>query len=1041
MKRLSFGLTIVICGMSAAPVWGQSAIVPDSTLGASNSTIQETTIRGLPSTLIQGGSSQGANLFHSFLRFNVPVGRGAYFANPDGIKNIFSRVTGAERSEIFGRLGVLGDANLFLMNPNGILFGQTGSLDVNGSFVATTANAIQFGDRGSFDTTNPPNSVLTIDPSAFLFTQVPIGKIVNRSIALAGTTPAGLPEFGLRVPDGKSLLLVGGDIEIDNGRLNAFGGWINLSGLAESGFILVNQFRLTVPQNQLRSNLSLANDGRVAVRGAGGGTIAVDTKRLTATGGGRLVAGVETTGEVGNILVNAEKIELLGVGASGNPSGFDQAVLQNATGRGGVLIVNAEHLKILDGARVYAYVLGAGQGGNVQITAKTVDISGENVNGFHSRLGTLATTSTGNAGNVNVVTNALRITNGASLSTLSFGTGGGNIQIKADSIEVIGRALNSKLSSSLSALTREDGNAGDMSILTRLLSVRDGAFLSTSSLGRGRGGKLQIVADNIDLAGSGTFLGSIAGRSGDAGDVDVLTRTLKLRDGASLSTDSEGSGKGGVLQIKADSINLIGANSSLGSLAREDGNAGNVSISTGSLRIQDGAFLATSSLGTGQGGILKVRADSIELEGTSFSEAEGRVGSSFLGSLAFRAGNAGNTSVITRLLSIRNGASLSTSSVGAGAGGTLEIRADLIELVGLANDSFASSGLRSQAYAEGNAGDITVLTRLLSIRDGATLSTATYGKGRGGALRIEADSIELIGDISNRRSAILSFANATGDAGSVNILTKSFYLHNGVLGTSTFNQGQAGNLVIKTNSLNLNRSLISSQSQGQGNAGDIQIEAIDKLYAFDSRIISSSSLQTAAGTINLSAGSIRLRGNSDILTETLGLNLKGSDINLTARDYILALEDSDIVAFSANGLRGNITFNTPAFFSPSRFASTLNQSSTLVNGNNQVDVFGSGAIAGVPDITFLQNALNPLTQSSIDTNTLLANSCIVRDRTTGAFFIKGSSGLPIRPGDLALAPFPTGTIQPTERSNSEIVEPQGIYQLADGRYIMSRECQ
>ncbi|MGK7934965.1 MAG: filamentous hemagglutinin N-terminal domain-containing protein, partial [Xenococcaceae cyanobacterium] len=108
-------------------------ITPDSSLGAENSVVESSGNRDT----INGGAIRDANLFHSFQEFNVEVGKEAYFANPDGIANIFSRVTGNNISDIQGVLGVLdGNANLFFLNPNGIIFGENASLDVGGSFVA-----------------------------------------------------------------------------------------------------------------------------------------------------------------------------------------------------------------------------------------------------------------------------------------------------------------------------------------------------------------------------------------------------------------------------------------------------------------------------------------------------------------------------------------------------------------------------------------------------------------------------------------------------------------------------------------------------------------------------------------------------------------------------------------------------------------------------------------------------------------------------------------------------------------------------------------
>lgn len=151
-------------------LWNSASaqVVPDSTLGAESSVVTPNVeIKGLPSDRIDGGAIRGADLFHSFQEFNVGEGRGAYFSNPAGIENILTRVTGTNTSSIFGKLGVLGDANLFLLNPNGIIFGPNASLDIRGSFVGTTADSLNLGD-GVFSTTNP-----TAPP--LLSVKVPLG--------------------------------------------------------------------------------------------------------------------------------------------------------------------------------------------------------------------------------------------------------------------------------------------------------------------------------------------------------------------------------------------------------------------------------------------------------------------------------------------------------------------------------------------------------------------------------------------------------------------------------------------------------------------------------------------------------------------------------------------------------------------------------------------------------------------------------------------------------------------------------------------------
>lgn len=122
-------------GLQALPVQAQEAVMPDATLGAEASVVEAgAMVRGLPATLVEGGALRDANLFHSFEQFGVLLGEAVYFANPVDVENIFSRVTGDDPSNVFGRLGVDGPASLFLLNPNGILFGPEASLDIEGSF-------------------------------------------------------------------------------------------------------------------------------------------------------------------------------------------------------------------------------------------------------------------------------------------------------------------------------------------------------------------------------------------------------------------------------------------------------------------------------------------------------------------------------------------------------------------------------------------------------------------------------------------------------------------------------------------------------------------------------------------------------------------------------------------------------------------------------------------------------------------------------------------------------------------------------------------
>jgi hypothetical protein len=127
--------------------------------------------------------------------------------------------------------------------------------------------------------------LLTIDPSALLFNQINQNAVINNnSVAFAGTDPVGFHAFGLRVPDGKSLLLVGGNVSMDGGQLHANSGRVELGGLGEPGSVALGvngeNLSLIFPENVGRALVSLTNRAGIYATGAGGGNITVNARNL-----------------------------------------------------------------------------------------------------------------------------------------------------------------------------------------------------------------------------------------------------------------------------------------------------------------------------------------------------------------------------------------------------------------------------------------------------------------------------------------------------------------------------------------------------------------------------------------------------------------------------------------------------------------------------------------------------------------------------------------------------------------------------------------
>ncbi|MFZ1029753.1 MAG: filamentous hemagglutinin N-terminal domain-containing protein, partial [Limnoraphis robusta] len=485
-------------------------IVPDNTLGSENSVVTpNVNIRGINSDRIDGGAVRGSNLFHSFQEFNIREGRGAYFSNPDNIINILTRVTGGNISEILGTLGVLGNANLFLINPAGIVFGPNARLDVGGSFFATTADGILFENGFEFAASNPQAPpLLTINMPLGLNIRENPGAIVNR----ARQNNNFLTTSGLSVPSEQTIALIGGEIRFESGVVASPGSRLELGGLSEPGIVEFNpDGSFTFPANTQRADV-LLTDGAVArVEGNPGGNITINARNLEISGESQVTNGVAEVSSLPS-LVGEDNLDA-------EPS----------------------------------------QAGDIRINAtESIRLTGGN-NGIRN---IVFPNALGNAGNIDIQTNLLSVSNGAQISTSTFGNGdGGNLTVTANDVELVdGSALGASVE------PEATGNGGTLTVNTQNLSVRDGAFISTGTFGNGDGGNLTVTATDLELVGGGSALAAsvVQGATGNGGTLTLDTQRLSIRDGAFISTDTFGNGDGGNLTVTANDVELVGSGSQLG---------------------------------------------------------------------------------------------------------------------------------------------------------------------------------------------------------------------------------------------------------------------------------------------------------------------------------------------------------------------------------------------------------------------------------------------------------------------------------------------
>lgn len=930
-------------------------IVLDDTLGSESSVVTpNVNINGLPSDKIDGGAQRGTNLFHSFQEFNISENQRVYFSSPNGIENILSRVTGSNPSNILGTLGVTGgNANLFLINPNGIIFGSDARLDVNGSFVATTANAIQFNNQGFFSASAPNiPPVLTVNPSAFLFNQTANGSIENRSVAPAGTSSSG-DVFGLRVPDGQSLLFLGGNISIDSGGIIAFGGRVDLGGVAGAGTVELNldnnNLSLSFPESISRADVALTNGGGVIVAADEGGDIAINARNIGVLGGSSLDAGIGRglgfiSAQAGNIKLDATEAVTVADGFILNYVG------RGAVGNAGDITIETGQLNLKDGGQVAAFTNGNGNTGELLVQARElVEVTSGGLLTNQVNLGT------GNAGDLTIETGSLFVTNGGEISASTFGQGNaGSLNISArDMVSLDDGDSNSFISNNVGS--EAIGNSGGINITTGSLFVTNGAQIQSLTQGQGNAGKITIVGsdtvsfvDGKDGVPSGAFSIVNSGGRGNAGGLDITANSLFLTNRGQLGSWTSGIGNSGDIFIYVqDQVALLNSNiltevSEAENIGAQSGvgNGGNIKITTGFLSLKDGSALLADTENRGDAGNIVIEArGGVILEGlgpssldpsnivpsqissTVASNAVGEGGNvsistdllsitnnGFVSSETYGQGNAGDLTIDSRTLNV-DSSQISSSTFGTGNAGDLIVRAtDSVvlngEIPGEGGEAVSPGGLLAQVNrtGEGSGGNLILETRRLSVSNGSKVQVATFGQGDAGELLIRASEVEIFNTIPT------SFF--TGIFAGIQQDPRSEILP----------QGNGGKLTIETEQLSIrNGGRVEANTLGKGDAGDLFIQATELVEVVGTQENALPSfLGAEVGTFEVATPvnpeAITGKGG-DVIINTRQLSIRdGGKVSVStsargdAGNILVQAGDSvEVVGTSSNGIRSSLS--------------------------------------------------------------------------------------------------------------------------------------
>ena len=878
----------------------------------------------------------------------------------------------------FWGFGVLGDANLFFLNPNGIIFGPNAKLDIRGSFVASTASSFSFGNEAEYSATNPEAP--------------PLLKVnFTPGLQIGGKSPGAVVNEGKLIV-GKDLTLWGGSVT-SKGQLFAPEGRLKIAAVL--GDARVRDVRAETAQISASNNLIL-EESQLGTIGdlslLAGDTVRVRDSNINSS------TSSDVAGEIKLIAQNSISLT--------NSSIFSDSLGQE---KGANIFVKAESLS-LKGARLATRTFAQGDSGDLTIKAWEVELSSTLSDGLSAGGLFTETRGPGNAGDLNINTGKLIVRDGAQVlskaKNLSTGKGGNLTVVASESMELSGTSevssFNNELSlfpSGLFTETEGSSSAGDIKVETSKLVVRDGARISTGTSGIGRAGNLNVNAlesaklegtSSIDYFSSGLF--ALNKDSDFPGNISIDTKKLIVQNGAQVSTQTTGNGSGGNLTVNAsDLVRLKGASPNLeisGGLITQtlgEGNAGELKLETKKLVVQDGALISAVTAGVGSGGNITLNAsESIELNNSSgkrgfpggiFTQTEGvliRDGFGFIQEESI--GDAGRLTIDTKRLIVKDGTHISSGSIefGKGRGGDLTVTAsEYVKVIGTSKDASIPSALTSETRG-GTAGNLRIITEKLLIQNGGKVSSETFGSGgKGGDLFVNASElIDVRGTSADDRisSHLSTRTFGSGNAGNLNIKTGKLTIgEGGVVAAETYESGQGGNIFVDASEIievigtgSDNSKLTKDREFIFSNIGLITIGFVQTPRISVVKVTPTTRNALTSGSFSNSgkAGNLKIKTRQLIVKNFGQLNVssqsskQAGNLEVIKVDSIILDNKGRLTSDSASGDGGNIILNVQDVLlmrNGSNISTSAGTSEQPGDGGNITINATNGFLIGVPN--------------------------------------------------------------------------------------------
>lgn len=787
------------------------------------------------------GITQGTNLLHSFIEFNVQSGESATFTGPDAIDNIIARVTGTEASLIDGPLrSTIASADLFLLNPNGLMVTSGASIEIDGSLHLSTASSVTFEDGSQLLVSDSGASgFTTAAPSAFGF-GLSAADIMFEGVTLSRET----------VVD--SLSLAAGDITISNSELLLPGKDVDL--MASGDVTLSND---AMP---LEATIDTSGDpaGRITIAGETmsltrafifsdsegvetGRGIAIDLAgSLTLAEESRITADVLDQGDGGNIVINAASLTL---------DGFDTRISSDTrsfsalgAGDGGSLNITVGDLIVRNEAIIAATTNGPGDAGSIVIEAASVSLTGA---------GQLVaqTNDAGRGGLIDLSSSGPVTISGAGSGISTFSSGG---------FFVVG------------------GDAGEIVLQASSLGLGDGAVISSESFfsDSGAPGKITIdVAGDVTIAGASTVSTNNNSASADGGEILITADSLVVKGAdadspeflfSAVQSSSSNVGRGGDIVIDVAQF-TVDAGAAVEARADGEGDAGSISI-TGSSVVDGGRVEALTTF-DGRGGTIALTGDVVVTGGgridTSTPESGVR-------------GDAGEISISgPSLLVTGEGSSIASFSGGDGAAGSIDITSQRVTVT-------EGGAIDTRTTAAGTGGAITIEgASLLTVSGaGSSVTSSTEGAATGGTIAVSAGSIAIVDS-----GRITVTATGTGNAGNIGLIASNRLdvLDAGAVETNAALSGGGSINIDVIDTIYLRDATVTASSGGPevgADGGNIRIDPI--FFILDNSAIVAQAVQGNGGIIDLFADNF-IRDVNSLISATSELGNDG-EVTITTPD-------------------------------------------------------------------------------------------------------------------------------------------------------------